>query len=195
MGSAINSLWGVPWTASDTEFWAGGSFYKYHPDKSKFVTQWFELHCDPERHGSEWMKWAIENQPACYLQEAHPELKNSSRYPIEEMIDHFGKYFTSTASYMIASAIIAEATEISIFGIDLRMDTEYVYERPNLEYFVGVARGMGIEVLVGDRCTILKSDFLYGYDEAPIDGWPVPDNLVKLVDVAGHSVSSAIGRK
>ncbi len=126
------------------------------------------------------MKWAVENQPVCYLQEAHSELKNSSRYPIEEMIERFGKYFTSTASYMVASAIAAGATEICLFGIDLRVDTEYVYERPNFEYMVGMARGMGIEVTVGEQCTILKSHFLYGYDEAPIEGWPVPENLVRF---------------
>jgi hypothetical protein len=162
---------------NSVERWAGASFYKYHKKLARHINRWFELHPNPERLRSGWLGWAIENQCVCDLQEPHPELNRSSAYPIAEITSRFGRYFTSTASYMIASAIHAGASKIFLCGIDMRMDHEYVYQRPCLEYIVGVARGMGIQVLSPIRSSVLQSEWLYGY-ERPEDGYRVPKNLI-----------------
>jgi hypothetical protein len=65
---------------------------------------------------------------------------------------------------MIASAIDAGASEIALFGVDMRMQGEFARQRPCCEYMVGLARGMGIDVYVHDRSPMLKSKYLYGYE-------------------------------
>ena len=155
---------GAPWMEKDVERWAGASFYKYHKKLARHITRWFEIHPNPERLRMGWLAWAIENQPACELQEPHPELENSSAYPIEKITNRFGRYFTSTVSYMIASAIDAGASEISLFGVDMKGKKEYIRQRACCEYLIGLARGMGIDVYVHDRSPMLQFKHLYGYE-------------------------------
>lgn len=165
LGSASSSLRLIPWDEPDVEFWAGASFFKFHPNFASLVTHWFEIHPNIERLREEWLGWAVENQVRCYLQDKHSELENSQAYPIDEMVEQFGRYLTSTVAYMLALAISKGATEIGCFGVNMSSDTEYFRHRPCFEYFAGLARGMGIRVHVAGESPLLQSsNGLYGYD-------------------------------
>jgi hypothetical protein len=182
LGAASNSLVGAPWESSKLEVWAGASFYKFHPAYSPAVDCWFELHNNPERLRSGWLNWAIENQKSCYLQEPHPELSNSAAYPLEEVVAEFGRYFTSTVAYMMAMAIRASATDIFLFGVDMKvvdeLGNEYRDQRPCVEYMVGLARGLGIGVYIHEQSPLLKADGLYGYESREgKPGWVDPDSV------------------
>jgi hypothetical protein len=167
----------------DVQRWAGASFYKYHENLAGLIDHWFEVHPDIERLRSGWLGWAIENQAHCELQELHSELEHSARYPIEAITKRFGRYFTSTAAYMIASAIHVGAKEIGLFGVNMSTDSEYMQQRPCCEYLIGLARGMGIEVFVSDGSPLTRCKWIYGY-ERPEGGWSAPLRLVPYADAA-----------
>jgi len=45
-------------------------------------------------------------------------------------------------------------------------NTEYFWQRPSCEYFLGLATGMGVKIWLPDSCDLLKTRFMYGYEEA-----------------------------
>ena len=53
------------------------------------------------------------------------------------------------------------ATEIDVYGVDMRHETEYATQRPCMEYWVGYARGKGIEVNIYGPTAICKYDKIY----------------------------------
>ena len=165
LGSASSSLRDVPWMSKSVERWAGASFYKYHKNFAGLVDRWFEIHPEVERLREGWLSWVIENQKRCDLQVSHPELENSSAYPIDRITARFGRYFTSTVSYMIASAIDEGAESIGLFGVNMSTEGEYQNQRSCCEYLVGVARGMGIKVHVANGSPLLQEERgIYGYE-------------------------------
>lgn len=96
-------------------------------------------------------------------------------FPIDELryLCPDGKpYFTSSIGMMIAWAIHRGYEWIGLFGIDLASDTEYTHQRPNAEYFVGLARGMGRMVSIAPTSAICKSGHVYGYDK-PLASSPI----------------------
>ena len=92
-----------------------------------------------------------------------------SSFPLQQCLEVTRrKYLTCAISYQIAYAIFLGAKKIGLWGIDLREDTEYGYERPNVEWLLGIAQGRGIEVVLPDGCALLNNDGnmpLYGVEE------------------------------
>lgn len=113
-----------------------------------------------------------------YMQEHYPQIPASVPWPRKEINDwtcsQFGAqaevdYFTSTPGEMVAHAIYEGASEIALYGVDLLQDEEYAYQRPGCEYWLGVARGLGIKVTVPQASVLLKANYVYGYTEPPTD--------------------------
>jgi hypothetical protein len=106
-----------------------------------------------------------------WMQAAHPEVPTSRAYPLAQMKARYTlphadlPYFTNTASYMVALAIEDGYEEIQLFGVDMAADTEYGSQRPSCEFFLGVAVGKGIRVVPHRLSDILKTAFLYGYED------------------------------
>lgn len=90
-----------------------------------------------------------------------------TNYPLGEIVDRFGvDYFSNTVDYALALAIYEGFTEIDLYGVNMAFESEYEYEKPGVEFWVGMAMGHGIEVTVhGNESTILKTrdGKLYGY--------------------------------
>jgi hypothetical protein len=105
---------------------------------------------------------------------------NATTYPLEEMCRVFGRYFTSTIGFMIATAIYEGYSTIGLYGIDLASDVEYPYQRPNSEYLIGIARGLGRTVEISPTSAICKAGHLYGYEK------PLAQNSQILDAVKGH---------
>ena len=64
-------------------------------------------------------------------------------YPLKAVIDLVGDYFDCSISYMIGLAIL-RGRDFRLLGVDLW--DEYQFERPNVEYLIGFARGRGLRV-------------------------------------------------
>jgi hypothetical protein len=94
-------------------------------------------------------------------------------------------YFTNSIGWMIALAIL-ELTEVkkvngrdqrvakpdarlAVVGVSMAADSEYIAQKPNVEFWIGRAMGYGIDVWVPDDAHILKAATLYGYaSSAPL---------------------------
>lgn len=100
-----------------------------------------------------------------YMQQHWDEIPKSVPYPLNDIMAKFGGYFTNTVSYMIALAILQGYREIGCYGVDMAATTEYGAQRPSCEFFLGVAAGLGIRVIIPDQCDLLKTRFLYGFGE------------------------------
>lgn len=70
-------------------------------------------------------------------------------------------YLSSSIAYEIALAIHERFEEIHLYGVDLNTESEYAWQKPGVEYLLGVAAGRGIKVLLPDNCPLLRGT-LYG---------------------------------
>ncbi len=151
--------------------------------------RWFDMH-SPSIRGWEMrrpgtaaikhMDWLRDFGGPVYLHEAEPDaIPNSITYPLQEIaadlgpwvyrLDEHGAqtditsapYLTSSISYEIALAIYEKFEEIHILGVDLNTESEYVWQKPGVEYLIGVATGRGIKVVLPDNCPLLQGK-LYG---------------------------------
>ena len=102
-----------------------------------------------------------------YMQQKYAEIPNAKEYPLVEVQEQVGDYFNSSISYMLAYAIRLRVRKIGIWGVDMD-DTEALdpndpsykhehrYQRPNIEYLIGFARGLGIEVYIPEQSSLCK---------------------------------------
>lgn len=75
-------------------------------------------------------------------------------------------YLTCTPAFCIAYAIKAgDVEELHLYGCDMATDGEYAYERPCVEFWLGVAAGKGIKVYLPDECDLCNSPQLYGFHD------------------------------
>ena len=92
-----------------------------------------------------------------YMQTAYDEIPNAQRYPFEVVIQTTGDYFNSSIAYLMAMAIHENPDVIGLWGVDMTdQKEEYAYQRPNMEYLIGLAQGKGIDVHLPESCPLLK---------------------------------------
>ncbi len=173
------------------EVWGLNTLWQYVPDDAWH--RWFEIH-DPAwmegRPGLTQQKyigpegWLFKdhgNRPI-YTVRKEPEIPNSVPYPLKQIVDRFGHwlpdnrpmiYLQSTVDWMLVLAIAmlspggkpVDGATIGIWGIDMALDgDEYGHQRPSCEHWLGVALGMKINVVVPERCDIMKYSRVYGLD-------------------------------
>jgi hypothetical protein len=71
-------------------------------------------------------------------------------YPIREVVRELGSsYFMPTLSYMIALAIYQKYERIYLFGIDAGPRWDYQSGKPHITFWLGVAIGRKIELILG----------------------------------------------
>lgn len=94
----------------------------------------------------------------------YDEIPTSEAYPIDEAIREFGiPYFNNTIAFMIAYALLHGVEELQIWGINQASGTEYFYEKGCVEYWLGIASGMGVKVSVhGKHSELLTNKDRYG---------------------------------
>jgi hypothetical protein len=123
-----------------------------------------------------------EHKPV-YMRERFADIPAGVVLPLEALAERFfgqhgwPPYFTSSIAFMLALAIyegrdaqhrpISEDAVgwIGLYGIDLASDTEYAEQRPCAEYLIGLARGLGIEVVIADGAALLRHDHVYGFED------------------------------
>lgn len=117
--------------------------------------------------------------PPVYMQEAYSDVPQAKRYPIEDilkMVDNVTlvingekkafKYFSSTPEF--ALALVAKMwkdnkrfRKIEIYGIELALESEYVYQRMGFGFWVGYLAGLGIELVLHSS---MFNEPMYGYE-------------------------------
>lgn len=166
----------APYQDSSIEIWGMNELWKY---LSRW-DRWFELHPrdvfakegdrNQEAHEA-WLMQQGTDRPI-YMLQHFEDIPGSVPYPLAEMTGRFfpdspGGYWTSSISFMLALAIAEGFEWIGLYGIDLASDVEYANQRAAAEYLIGVARGMGVTVVIAPGSALLKSPSIYGYDQKP----------------------------
>lgn len=175
----------APFNDDSWEIWAVNDAYAYVPR----VTRTFELHHLQNmgnRRNPQYEEWLKKGKVPTYMWQTNPDWPAVVAYPREDIMGLFGTYWTNSISWMLALAIAElsdvytmpdgrairlakPGAELSMFGVDMAADSEYADQRRNVEYYVGIARGMGIPVFIPDTSDICKAGSVYGIDtNAPL---------------------------
>jgi len=102
-----------------------------------------------------------------YMQTSYDDIPNATRYPVEQVVECLGlDYFNSSISYLMSLAITEGVDKIGVWGVDMSdvepisgdpsYISEFAYQRPNMEYLIGFARGKGIEVYIPSESSLVK---------------------------------------
>jgi len=171
VGTAPSSINLAPYNNPDYEVWGLNGVYGYidFPNITN-ITRWFDIHsleCIREVYQDDFYKKLT---IPIYMQEVFPDYPSAVKYPLNEILQKFPhRYFTNTVSWMIALAIYEGYEDISLFGVDMATSGEYAYQRPSCEYFIGYCEGMGIKFYLPDESDLLKTPFLYGFEDEKQD--------------------------
>lgn len=89
--------------------------------------------------------------------------ENATPYPLDAVVADMGRcYFECSMAYMIALAIHERVSRIGLWGIHLTTSDEYVNQRTNIAWLIGLAEGRGIEVEISPGAPLLVSRFIAG---------------------------------
>ena len=133
---------------------------------------WFQLHPresftresnsgDPKH----W-EWLQKKHPfPIYMQQKWDDIPSGKKYPLEKVYARFGNYFTNTLTFIMAWAVLEEYERLELYGFDMASDTEYKHQRPNACYWIGMCRGMGIDVYIPPESKLLRGYARYAYDD------------------------------
>jgi hypothetical protein len=165
----------------EAEFWGLNRLHAVLEDKP--WTRWFELHSLENFYGAEGPR-GFDEEHVTFLREfggpvyIRPQdlnvaegwgIPNAVPYPIERIMQSNIPYFTNSVSWLLALAIGMEFKQIQMFGVDMAQDTlvqaEYAEQRPSCEYFLGLAVGKGIDIVLPPGSDLLKSNALYGFTD------------------------------
>lgn len=134
-------------------------FQPSQPGKSGFPGT--KPHFSPEFH-----QFLQEHKGPVFMSEVYPSIPNSVRIPFESMIEKYGPYFfTSSIAWMLAMAIDQMPKAIGLWGVDMSATEEYAYQRPACQHFVGMAKALGIEIVLPPESDLMRPTLIYGLGE------------------------------
>lgn len=154
----------APWHDPSWEIWAHATCHTY----CVRVDRYFDLHPWAWITGKRvpgYLNFLKTTSTPVYLQETHPEVPASWRYPKERILSEFRPYFTSHLAWMAALALTEGVTTIGLFGIHYEHDLEHKAQRPGCEYWVGYLEGKGVNVVLPVGSPVCREpNWLYGYE-------------------------------
>jgi hypothetical protein len=168
LGTA-STLHNTPWNEPGQDIWACAPVITQPVAKGKKFDLLFEMH--PTTY---WMNKTIMdrlNEPnlPIYMQDEYKEIRNSIKYPLDEIRskvpDCLARYFTSTIAYMIALAWLEGYKVIELWGVHMSSDEEYGDQRQACESWLAWAMAKGAVVYVPPQSEIFKCPHLYGYEQ------------------------------
>lgn len=175
VGRAPSSMNLAPFDDPEWEIWSLSNAASLNLIKR--WDRWFELHNLDEgvkRWGPEYKEWlAKDHGKPLYISAPNPIAPYGTPYPWEQVFAKFGRYLNNSISEMICLAAIEGATHIGLYGVDMAQadlaahdgNGEYQHQRPSCEYHLGIARGMGIEIILPEECDLLKCARIYAYHD------------------------------
>jgi hypothetical protein len=160
-------IWGLPW---DSMWEFIDVHFEMHP---------LELLKEPKAYRPDGYIDRLNSLSTLYMQREYTDVPNAMSYPLGTVINSLGMdYFNSSISYVLGMAIHwirayrykggpLYESKIGIWGVDMAnitapdpndpsYKTEFEYQRPNMEYLIGYARGLGIEVYIPDESPLCK---------------------------------------
>ncbi len=165
----------APYDDASFELWGINRLHTVEAAKDKRFDRWFNLHDLEMFHGqdTEHLEFLKNFGGPVYLRPQDIgkfDIPNAVPFPWEQLVSQFGRYFNNTISWLIAYAIVHNPSKLGVYGVDMAQDAllnaEYSQQRPSCEYFLGLARGVGIEIMLPTGSDLLKATHLYGFEDA-----------------------------
>lgn len=175
----------TPWDDPTLEVWALNDMHVLNIPRA---SRWFDLHpldkmyfhdrtkaklhshqvpagffVRPKGH----LEWLAQQTIPVYLQQAHPSIPASVTFPREAIEAKFGANFASSPAWMIGLALLEGVTELHIYGIHLATEWEYLRQKPNMTFLLGLAAGLGVKVVIPKGAPLLKESHRYAYEDDP----------------------------
>jgi hypothetical protein len=148
---------------------------------------WFEVHrwqpTPPGKFGSpgtkpwfspEFHTFLSQHKGPVYMAAVDPTIPQSVRIPFEMLREKHGPYlWQSTMSYMLALAIeelapraaAGEQVSIGLWGVDMCASEEWAYQRPACQHFIGLAKSLGINIVLPEESDLMRPPTMYGVGE------------------------------
>jgi hypothetical protein len=146
--------------------------------------RWFDLH---PKHATAHHRGILAKRPEAwdwytrqdasrpiYLLETDSEVPASVAFPRQQVQAAFGGHFTVSVDWMIALALLEGCQRIVLNGIGTRMEPDYQYAHKGILYWIGFARGRGVEVIVDQPSCYADPAQVYGY-ECGAPEWQAPE--------------------
>lgn len=210
IGKAPSSRMIAPYDQPESwEIWSISDNYNVIPRWDR----WFELHeldrykeLYPEYY--DWMAALPEGQRPLYVSDLWHGFPAAVKFPWEDLVRKYGRYFTNSISWLICFAIeeITRAIKretgkhqlgpedfrafgaaIGVWGVDMATASEYEHQRPSCEWFLGWAKGLGIEAVIPEECDLVKCARLYA-----IEGFR--GTLDQKIRVRDHELAGRLAR-
>jgi len=169
------------------------------PEGQKVVKAWEmppgKLYPRPQEHPQVFARMTI----PLYVHQARPEWPTSITFPREAVERAFGQYMASSPAWMLAQAMLpesdgglgyADGDEIGIYGIHLATEREYVEQRPNFEWLIGLAEARGITITLPEDCPLRKTRWVYGYERRPDFGVGAISREVQIAEKEHQRIAS-----
>jgi len=134
-------LWGMPWDGE----WAS-------------MDVLFDLHAPKDVKDLPYTQRLPDVWQPLYMQDNF--YNTATRYPIEDAIKIGGDYFSCSIAYMLAFAVIKKIKDILLVGVTAL--EAYKHQRPCIEYWVGIGRGLGLKIETQGGTQLFTGD-RYGY--------------------------------
>lgn len=165
----------APYSDPSWEIWGVNDVYAHVPR----VDRSFELHDTSQlvnegRRNPQYEAWLREGKIPVYSFNPKPQYPSQIAFPIDQVTAAFGDYFTNSIAWMTALALLVlceqkdgqirarPGVELGLWGVDMAHETEYGAQRPSCEYYIGLARALGISVFIPPTSDLLKAGSLYG---------------------------------
>lgn len=179
IGSAPSSTLLAPFDDPSWGIWCTSPSTFAQVAARKRADVWFELHrwlpYEPGQSGApgtrpwfspEFRQFMRDFQGPVYMTEKHADIPNCVQFPYQAMLDKHGPYhFCSSISWMLAWAIEQNPKAIGIFGVDMAAGSEWAYQRPSCQHFMGLAAAAGIQIVLPPESDLMRHSTLYGIGE------------------------------
>lgn len=185
LGNAATSVHDAPYTDLSWKIWDMSANFQY----GRRFDLWFELHTEEvlrayanDEYLSKYFAFLTRAGQALIAGHKSDLWPDAQYFPLGEIMRHFGEragtdiedYFTCTFAYMMAFALYQHdmdkkaggpgVAEIGLWGVDMAVAEEYSHQKPCAEYWIGIARGMGIKVTIAPESPICRTNAPYCFD-------------------------------
>lgn len=195
-----------------TEIWGMNEGHTFLTAK---VARWFQVHpphwnqrtVDKQgwpsgnygRHPAH-VEWLSKQTIPVYMQKPDPRIPSAVEYPLDAVISKYRRYLTSTIAYMLALLLYEheqyrwwkpwtwkkKVDSVILTGIEMGVGTEYMIQRPCVEYWIGKLESSGVHIGETIHGSAMLNGMLYAVDhDAPIlEGDLVPVMPAEMVNNA-----------
>lgn len=147
---------------ADYEVWVINDGWRLRPSYDRL----YELHRLEERpwRSREHLREIRGNEKVWTL---FPDrIKGANILPVQEILGKYPAYFTNSGAWMVAHALHEGVSHIYLLGLHFLSPRERLLERPCIEFWIGYAKGLGVEVTVPAVSPLLKGRGLYGLEDS-----------------------------